>query len=285
MKNEFNYTLLDTGDGKKLERFGQYRLIRPEPQAMWHPALSEKEWNGADGVFQSGSEEGAGRWKLNRPLPSRWIVKYEDIQFFVAPTAFRHLGIFPEYAMHWDWMREAIGKAAHPISMLNLFGYTGISSLVAARAGAHVTHIDASKKIVAWARENQNISGLDEKPIRWIVDDALAFVRREVKRGKNYDAILIDPPKFGRGPKGEVWKLHESLPVLLDECKKLLSERPLFIILSAYAVRVSAASLGYLLDDMFSGKGGAFETGEIMLVEQSRGRLLAQGAFARWKIL
>ncbi len=217
-----DYALLDSGAGAKLERFGPYRFVRPESGAIWPRTLPEREWAAADGVFATADEEGAGRWEFRRPVDARWVMRYGELRFWVQPTAFRHLGVFPEQASQWDWMIGLIRGARRPIKVLNLFGYTGLATLAAAAAGASVTHVDASQKAMAWARENQTLSGLADRPIRWLVDDALKFVRREVRREARYDGLIIDPPKFGRGPKGELWKLEESLPELLDACRSLL---------------------------------------------------------------
>lgn len=280
-----DYALLDSGGGAKLERFGRYSFVRPEPQAIWSRALPSKAWDAADGVFSGEEAEdgGGGRWQFRHRLEERWTMRYKDIRFWARATSFRHLGVFPEQASQWDWMSELIANARRPIRVLNLFGYTGIATLAAARAGAQVTHVDASKQIVAWARENQALSGLEDRPVRWIIDDALKFVQREVRRQARYDGLIIDPPKFGRGPKGEVWKLYESLPALLSAGRSLLSERPLFTVLTAYAIRTSALSLHYALDEMFAGYNGALTSGEMVNVEQSGGRMLSTAIFSRWE--
>ncbi len=280
-----DYTLLDSGEGAKLERFGRYCFVRPEPQAIWARALPAKDWEAADGIF-SGEERddgGGGRWQFKHSLADRWMMHYKDIHFWARATSFRHLGVFPEQASQWDWMSELIARAGRPTRVLNLFGYTGIATLAAASAGAQVTHVDASKQIMAWARENQALSGLEDRPVRWIIDDALKFVQREGRRQARYDGLIIDPPKFGRGPKGEVWKLYESLPSLLSACRSLLSERPLFTILTAYAIRTSALSLHYALEEMFAGYHGALATGEMVNIEQSAGRMLSTAIFSRWE--
>ncbi len=281
------YALLDSGEGAKLERFGKYAFVRPEPQAIWSRALSAKEWAAADGVFQGQSEEkendDGGRWQFRHPIDDRWSLRYSDIRFWVRATSFRHLGVFPEQASQWEWMDDLIRGAGRHVRVLNLFGYTGLATLIAASAGAQVTHVDASKQTIAWARENQALSKLEDRPVRWILDDALKFVQRETRRQVHYDGLIIDPPKFGRGPKGEIWKLYESLPTLLDACRLLLSERPLFAVLTAYAIRTSALSLYYALDEMCEGVGGSLTCGEMVNVEQSAGRLLSTAIFARWE--
>ncbi|WP_069803469.1 class I SAM-dependent methyltransferase [Thermogemmatispora onikobensis] len=284
-----DYALLDSGTGARLERLGPYCFVRPEPQALWQPALPRALWEKADAIFVSGSspsedQEQRGRWQFRRPLEPRWMVRYKDLSFWAAPTPFRHLGVFPEQASHWNWLADLVRAVAprRPVRVLNLFGYTGLASLAAASVGASVTHVDASKKILEWARANQALSGLSSRPIRWIVDDALKFVQREVRRGSRYDGVIIDPPKFGRGPRGEVWKLQESLPTLLATCRSLLSDEPLFVVLTTYAIRASALSLYYALEEMMRGYGGTITTGEMVLVEESAQRLLSTAIFARW---
>lgn len=281
-----DYALLDSGGGAKLERFGRYSFVRPEPQAFWSRALPAKAWETADGIFaggDDGDDGGSGRWQFKRTLEERWMMRYKDIRFWARATSFRHLGVFPEQAVQWDWMSELIERAGRPIRVLNLFGYTALATLMAARAGAQVTHVDASKQILTWARENQELSGLQDRPVRWIIDDALKFVQREGRRQSRYDGLIIDPPKFGRGPKGEVWKLYESLPALLSACRAVLSERPLFTVLTAYAIRTSALSLHYALDEMFAGYHGTLTSGEMVNVEQSAGRMLSTAIFSRWE--
>jgi 23S rRNA (cytosine1962-C5)-methyltransferase len=278
-----DYEFLDSGGGAKLERFGPYRFVRPEPQAYWSRAQSEKEWAEANGVFVPGRDDDTGGWEFEHPMPSTWDMSYEQLRFRAQATAFRHMGVFPEQAVHWDWSAELIRRANRSISVLNLFGYTGLFSLAAASAGASVTHVDASKKILNWARENQQASHLSDKPIRWLLDDAVKFVRREVRRGSRYDGIIIDPPKFGRGPKGEVWKLDDGLPGLLADCGKLFSDRPLFVLLSCYAIRASALSLYFALDEMVGKRGGTLSAGEVGVRESPPGgRALSLALFARW---
>lgn len=278
-----DYEFLDSGSGAKLERFGPYRFVRPEPQAYWTRVRPEKDWSAANGVFVAGRDDDSGGWEFEHPIPPSWEMAYGPLRFQAQATAFRHMGVFPEQAAHWDWAAELIRCAKRPVKVLNLFGYTGLFSLVAAAAGATVTHVDASKKIITWARENQAMSGLTDKPIRWLLDDAVKFVRREVRRGSHYDGIIIDPPKFGRGPKGEVWKLDEALPDLLRDCKKLLSDRPLFVLLSCYAIRASALSLYFALDEMLGNRGGILTAGEVGVREAPPGgRALSLALFARW---
>ncbi len=277
-----DYELKDSGAGKKLERFGPYMFVRPEPQAIWQPTLPSEVWDTAEAVFRTDADADGGRWYFYEDIEPRWMMRYKGIKFWAQPTPFRHLGVFPEQANHWDWMHTLITAARRPVKVLNLFGYTGLATLIAAHAGANVTHVDASKKGIAWARENQALSRLTDAPIRWILDDALKFVRREARRGAQYDGIIVDPPPFGRGPKGEIWRLEESLPILLDECRKLLSPTPLFVVLTAYAIKISALGIYYALDDMLDGYGGTIVGGEMATIEQSGGRYLSTALFARW---
>ncbi len=277
-----DYELIDSGDGAKFERFGPYRLVRPESGAFWRRNLAPSEWASADATFTTADEEGAGRWEFARPLNIPWKMSYGPLRFWAQTTPFRHLGVFPEQAVHWDWAGQLIRKAGRPVKVLNLFGYTGLATLAAAEAGAAVTHVDASSKSITWARENQALSGLADRPIRWLVDDALKFARREVRREARYDALIIDPPKFGRGPKGEVWKLAESLPALLEACREVLSEQPLFVILTVYAIRASSVGLHYLLDTTTTGLGGRTEVGEMGVAERETGRVLSNAIYARW---
>jgi 23S rRNA (cytosine1962-C5)-methyltransferase len=297
-----DYALLDSGDGLKLERFGKYVFVRPEAQAMWKRAL-DSEWKHADAIFVPTGEESGGHWDFKKKVEETWEMRYPlsltpapplrgasrspagrgELKFWAMTTPGRHLGVFPEVAAHWDWFSGLIAQSKREINALNLFGYTGLATLAAAAAGAKVTHVDASKKSVNWARENQALSGLEDKPIRWIVDDALKFVQREARRGVKYDGIILDPPKFGRGPKGEVWEVYKSLPNLLETCRECLSDRPLFVVTTVYAVRASAIHVAQAMDDMMQGFGGKIEMGELVTREQSTGRLLSQAVYARWE--
>ena len=277
-----DYELLDSGDGLKLERYGKYILRRPEPEAVWQPALPEKAWANASAVFRPSNEENGGHWETLKPVDERWIMTYKNLRFWTQLSASRHLGVFPEQASQWDWLGEQIKAANRPVKVLNLFGYTGIATLAAAASGATVTHVDASRKVINWARENQGLSGLDERPIRWIVDDALKFIQREGRRGAQYDGLILDPPKFGRGPKGEVWEFYNLLPELLHACQGVLSKQPCFVLLTAYAVKASALTLHYAVDEMMRGSNGQTEAGEVVLREKSAGRLLSMAIFGRW---
>ena len=271
-----DWALIDSGGGRKLERYGRYRVVRPEPQAMWVPA--QQEWD-PDATFVPGSdEEGGGRWVQHRPVPPQWELSRDDVKFHASLTPFRHLGFFPDMAPQWDWMRERAADA----EVLNLFGYTGVGSLLLSDAGARLVHVDASKKSVEQGKENANLSGLDERPIRWLVDDAGKFTAREVRRSRRYDGILLDPPKFGRGPEGEVWRLEENLAPLLADCRKLLDDNSRFLVLTVYAVRMSALAIGELVKQTLGDLGGKVDMGEMAVREEARGLLLPTAIFARW---
>jgi 23S rRNA (cytosine1962-C5)-methyltransferase len=273
-----DYALMDSGHGRKLERYGPHSFIRPESQAMWAPAL--EAWD-ADGEFVPGSdEEGGGRWNFARPVPGQgWDMKWEDVRFRAQCTPFRHLAFFPDMAPVWSWMRERTAPGAE---MLNLFGYTGVGSLALAAAGASLVHVDASKKSVEAGKENAQLSGLSDRPIRWLVDDAAKFTAREVRRGRRYDGIILDPPKYGRGPAGEIWRLEEGLPRLIADCARLLDAKSRFLVLTVYAVRMSALAIGELLRQATAGLGGTVEMGDMAVREEARGLLLPTAIFARW---
>ncbi len=277
-----DYALLDSGGGMKLEQFGPYRLVRPEAEAFWQPSLSAKEWQSAAAEFQPSAEENGGHWIVHKPLPERWKMEYDGLKFYLQLSGSRHVGVFPEQASGWDWIAEQIQSAGRPVRVLNLFGYTGLATLAAAQAGAQVTHVDASRKVVTWARENQELSGLGERPVRWIVDDALKFVEREARRGSHYEGLVLDPPKFGRGPKGEVWEFYKLISELLKTCRQVLADKPRFVLLTAYAVKASVLTLYYAVDEMMRGCQGKTGAGEIVLSEKSAGRFLSTAVFARW---
>jgi 23S rRNA (cytosine1962-C5)-methyltransferase len=276
-----DYGLIDSGNGRKLERYGKYRFIRPEPQAMWAPATDD--WS-ADAEFVPGSDdEGGGRWFYERPVPAEgWPLAWKDVTFQSSCTPFRHLGFFPDMAPVWDWMRERTADKPDA-SVMNLFGYTGVGTLAMAASGATMVHVDASKKSVAQARANADLSGMADKPVRWIVDDAAKFVAREVRRGRRYDGILLDPPKYGRGPDGEVWRLEEDIPDLIANCRQLLDADSRFLFLTVYAVRMSALAIGELLKQAFADLPGEVEAGELTVREEARGLLLPTAIWARWK--
>ena len=271
-----DWGLIDCGGGQKLERYGAVKVVRPEPQAMWSPA--QDHWD-PDATFVPGSdEEGGGRWVQHRAVPGQWSVARDGVKFQASLTPFRHLGFFPDMAPQWDWMRQR----ARDADVLNLFGYTGVGSLLLSEAGARLVHVDASKKSVEQGKENARLSGLDGSPIRWMVDDASKFTAREVRRGRRYDGILLDPPKFGRGPTGEVWRLEENLAPLLADCRKLLDGNSRFLVLTVYAVRMSALAIGELVRQVLDGLGGTVEMGEMAVREEARGLLLPTAIFARW---
>lgn len=276
-----DYTLLDSGGGRKLERYGPYRVVRPEPQAMWSPRRPGADWDSADAVFDPTDDE-AGNWRFREPPKVSWPLTWGDVRFQGRFTAFRHLAFFPEQAANWAWLDARVRGAGEPPRVLNLFGYTGVASLVMAAAGATVTHVDASKKAVGWARENAALSGLEHRPIRWITEDARKYVQREVRRGSQYEGIILDPPKYGRGPTGEVWRLFEDLPELTDLCASLLSQNAKFLVLNAYAERISGAALAGLLADKLGDRGGQIEWGELALAEDAGDRAIGMSFYARW---
>ena len=329
-----SYALLDTGNGRKLERFGAVVVDRPEPQAMWSPGLPRADWAKANAAFSASAEdEEKGRWRIDRPVPEAWPVDVEGATMKLRLAGLWHLGVFPEQLPHWQWMVSQLasptalsspvspqaslrldvgevprrggvgaspeegppppppalratsptgGEAKKQKRVLNLFGYTGAASLIAARTGAEVVHVDASKKAIAWARENAAASGLADAPVRWLCEDARKFVAREVRRGRTYHSILLDPPKFGRGPDGEVWDLFEHLPTMLADCAKLLAPEGASLILTAYAIRASSLALDGLMRETLEPRGGAIESGELALCEASGRRLLGTSLYARW---
>src|SRR5581483_9866095 len=272
-----DYALLDSGHGRKLERYGRYRIVRPEEQALWTPRLPATDWDDADATFLGiGDDDADGRWRYKRPLGETWPLEYDGIRFLGRFTSFRHVGVFPEQATHWDWLKRKIAASRKPRpKVLNLFAYTGIASLVAARAGADVTHIDASRKAIGWARENQALAGLSDLPLRSICEDATRFVEREIRRGSRYDGIILDPPKFGRGPKNEVWDLFPSLPGMMRACRTLLADDADFLILTAYSIRASFLAIDELAAECLAGLGGIRESGELVLREEGGGRALS----------
>ena len=275
-----DYGLVDSGHGRKLERYGAYRFVRPEPQALWTPRI--ENWD-AHGEFVPGSDEdGGGRWRYDKPVPrDGWELSWQDVRFTAQCTPFRHLGFFPDMAPVWSWMGEQL--AGKPdAATLNLFGYTGVGTLALSVHGP-VTHVDASKKSVAQARANAVLSGMEARPVRWIVDDAGKFTAREVRRGKRYDGIILDPPKFGRGPEGEVWRLEEHLPGLVADCRKLLDADSRFLFLTVYAVRMSSLAIAGLLAEVFADLPGTIEHGDLAVREDGEGRMLPTAIFARWR--
>ena len=278
-----DYGLIDSAVERKLEHHGPGRVVRPEPQCLWRPRLPESDWAGADAVFDPTDEDEAGRWRFSGELAETWPLQWGAVRFHGRFTAFRHLAFFPEQAANWTWLDQQVRAAPAPPKVLNLFGYTGVASLVAAAAGASVTHIDASKKAIAWARENAALSGLEDRPIRWICEDARRYVQREARRGSRYDAIILDPPKYGRA--GRMAKSGGCSTICLN-CficvPDLLSDQPLFLVLNAYAERISGLSLAGLLADALPGRGGSIDWGELALMEAAGDRGVGLSFFARW---
>lgn len=281
-----DYELLDSGDGYKLEKFGQYKFIRPDSQAYHKPKTPIENWK-ADASFSGKDGEELGRWQFRNNVKEQWPMEWNGIKFYARCTPFRHLGVFPEQSVHWSWCKDLckdyVKKNKAPPKVLNLFGYTGLASLVCASAGAEVTHVDASKKAVTYARENQNLAGLDDAKIRWIVEDAIKYVEREIKRGNKYEGIILDPPKHGRGPNGEVFKLEENMYELMRLCQTLLSENAIFMVATVYAVRLSYVAIENVFNNIFESSHGTIEAGEMALFEKENNRFLPTAIFARWK--
>lgn len=282
-KSESGYVLLDSGNGEKLERYGEIILSRPDPQALWQKKIPASVWQSASAKFIQ--KEKKGEWQIKRSVPAKWAIDFSGFKFWIKPTPFKHTGLFPEQSGNWHWASEKIKSAGRPVSILNLFGYTGAATLSAAASGASVVHVDSSKSAVSWARENAELSGLSEKPIRWILDDAVKFVEKEIRRGHKYDGLILDPPAFGRGPSGEVWKIEKDFPKLISNLEKLLSSRPLFVLLSGYASGFSAIAYENNLKSIVEKFGGEIEKGELSIQEEKTGRLLPCGIFARWSSL
>jgi 23S rRNA (cytosine1962-C5)-methyltransferase len=274
------YALLDSGREEKLERFGAYTLARPDPQALWERRLPEAEWAQANAWYERTGREGT--WHTKKELPKEWPIVFGGLTFIIRPTSFKHVGLFPEQRSNWEWTAEQIQNAGRPISVLNLFAYTGGATMAAAKAGASVTHVDASKTANVWARENAAASGLSEKPVRWITEDVLVYLGREKKRGVRYDGIIMDPPAFGHGPKDELWKIERDFLKLMALCGELMSEKPLFMLLSGYAAGYSSLMLNHNLAPFAERFGGGIEHGELALEESGSKRLLPCGIFARW---
>lgn len=276
-----DYEVLDCGGGEKLERWGDVYLRRPDPQAIW-PARDPSLWRKAQAHYHR-SEKGGGSWEFFTKLPDRWVMNYKNLRFYVRPTGFKHTGLFPEQAANWDFARDLIQKAGRPVSVLNLFAYTGGATVACAAAGASVCHVDAAKGMVQWARDNARLSGLEDRPIRWIVDDCAKFVEREIRRGRRYDAIIMDPPSYGRGPSGEVWKLEDSLYPFVELVSGVLSDHPLFVILNSYTTGLAPSVLTYILQSVVGGKfGGHTVSDELGLPVSASGLALPCGATGRW---
>lgn len=280
-KDWTDYELLDCSEGERLERWGDIILIRPDPQVIWSTPKTHPMWKKADARYVR-SKEGGGHWEYKKQLPEFWKLNYKDLTFKISPTGFKHTGLFPEQAVNWDAMREKIQSAGQKIKVLNLFAYTGGATLASAAAGASVCHVDAAKGMVHWARENAELSGLSEKPVRWIVDDCTKFVEREIRRGNFYDAIILDPPSYGRGPGGEVWKLEDQIYDLLSLCSGVLTEKPLFVLLNSYTTGLSASTMAYVLGATMKKFGGTVSAEEIGLPVTETGMVLPCGSSAIW---
>lgn len=280
-QNWKDYEVIDTSKGEKLERWGNYILLRPDPQVIWNTPQKAKEWKKLNGHYHR-SSKGGGEWEFF-DLPTEWSIHYQDLTFRLKPFSFKHTGLFPEQAVNWDWFREIIQKSGRPVKVLNLFAYTGGATLAAAKAGAVVTHVDASKGMVTWAKENAASSGLADAPIRYLVDDCVKFVEREIRRGNTYDGIIMDPPSYGRGPKGEIWKIEDSIYPFIESASQLLSKEPLFFLINSYTTGLQPAVLSYLLNSVITPKhGGQVCSSEIGLPVRESGLILPCGASGRW---
>ncbi len=276
-----DYEVIDTSCGEKLERWGKYILLRPDPQVIWKTEKTVPEWNRLNGHYHR-SSKGGGEWEFFK-LPEEWTISYRELNFRLKPFSFKHTGLFPEQAVNWDWCSERIREAGRPVKVLNLFAYTGGATLAAASAGASVTHVDASKGMVTWAKENAAASHLEDAPVRWLVDDCVKFVEREIRRGNKYDGIIMDPPSYGRGPKGEIWKIEESIYPFVELAAKLLSEDALFFLINSYTTGLQPAVLSYMLNTVIQKKrGGEVCSSEIGLPVSSNGLVLPCGATGRW---
>ena len=277
-----DYEVIDTSDGEKLERWGKYILLRPDPQVLWDTPKKNPAWKKLNAHYHR-SKKGGGEWEFFN-LPEQWSIHYRDLTFHLKPFSFKHTGLFPEQAVNWDWFSVLIRGAGRPIKVLNLFAYTGGATCAAAKAGAQVTHVDASKGMVTWAKENAQASGLSDAPIRWIVDDCVKFVEREIRRGNHYDGIIMDPPSYGRGPKGEIWKIEEKIHPFIALCEKLLSDNPLFFLVNSYTTGLAPAVLSYLIStEVVTKHGGQVESQEIGLPVSDNGLILPCGAAGRWQ--
>ena len=276
-----NFEVIDTSKGEKLERWGDFLLIRPDPQVLWETSKEHKGWKKCNAHYHR-SSKGGGEWKIFN-LPKQWNISYKGLTFHLQPFSFKHTGLFPEQAVNWDWFSEKIKSAKRPVKVLNLFAYTGGATLAAAKAGASVTHVDASKGMVTWAKENALASGLKDAPIRYIVDDCVKFVEREIRRGNKYDAVIMDPPSYGRGPKGEIWKIEDNIHSFVHLCTKVLTEKPLFFLINSYTTGLQAGVLSYMLSIEMKRFGGIVQADEIGLPVSNNGLVLPCGASGRWE--
>ena len=281
-QNWKDYEVIDTSNGEKLERWGNYILLRPDPQVIWDTPRQAKEWKKLNAHYHR-SNKGGGEWEFFS-LPDEWDIRYHNLTFRLKPFSFKHTGLFPEQAVNWDWFSSLIREAKRPVSVLNLFAYTGGATLAAAKAGARVTHVDASKGMVTWAKENAAASGLGDAPIRWLVDDCVKFVEREIRRGNTYDAIIMDPPSYGRGPKGEIWKIEESIFPFIEQTAKILSKDAIFYLINSYTTGLQPAVLSYMIHTaIVPGFGGQVSADEIGLPVKANGLVLPCGASGRWQ--
>lgn len=282
-ENWTDFELIDAGKGKKLERWGKQHLLRPDPQAIWPLAKAHEAWAKIDGVYHR-SDKGGGEWQFNRKIPDYWQINYGELRFKIGTLGFKHTGLFPEQAANWDWMTKLIEDTDEEIEVLNLFAYTGGATLACAKAGAAVTHVDASKGMVNWAKDNMKLSGMEAAPVRFLIDDCLKFVQRESRRGRKYKGIIMDPPSYGRGPGGEMWKIEESLYPLIQACMTILDENPLFFLINSYTTGLSPSVLGNVLKLSVGAKyGGQIEAEEVGLPITSSGLVLPCGASGRWQ--
>lgn len=280
-ENWNDYEVVDTSAGEKLERWGKYLLVRPDPQIIWNTPKNHRGWQNKNGHYHR-SSKGGGEWEFFG-LPKEWTIRYKELTFHLKPFSFKHTGLFPEQAANWDWFSALIRQAKRPVKVLNLFAYTGGATLSAAAAGASVTHVDASKGMVTWAKENASSSGLSDAPVRWLVDDCAKFVEREIRRGSRYDAVIMDPPSYGRGPNGEIWKIEESIFPFLTRVSEILSDTPLFVLLNSYTTGLQPAVLSYMMNTVFTSRfGGRVEAGEIGLPVTTSSLILPCGASGRW---
>lgn len=278
-----DYEVIDTGDGEKLERWGDIILRRPDPQIIWPAGADKKRWNDVHGHYHR-SSSGGGEWEMKKSIPDRWTISYGDLKFYLRPTNFKHTGLFPEQAANWSWMMDKIKNANRPIKVLNLFAYTGGATVAAASAGASVVHVDAAKGMVQWAKENLTLSGIGDSPVRFITDDVFKFVQREQRRGNKYDAIIMDPPSYGRGPGGEMWKLEQSLYPFVESCLSILSDQPLFFLINSYTTGLSPSVLSNILSMTVKKKyGGTISAGELGLPITKSGFNLPCGILGRWE--
>lgn len=280
-KSQKDYELIDSGNGHKLERYGEYTLVRPDPEALWQKTSPESVWKEAHLEFERTAHR--TKWIIKDGVKRNWTIEFGNLNFQIQPSSFKHTGLFPEQLPNWQWMERVIKNANKKPTVLNLFAYTGGATLACAKAGAEVCHVDGSKTAVAWARTNAELSGLTDAPIRWIVDDVLLFLKREIKRGRKYDAIIMDPPSFGHGPKDELWKIEEHFLELMQLCREILSDEPLFVLINGYTAGYSPIAYQNNLNDMMQGHNGTVEIGELVIEQSASDRLLPCGIFARWE--